>query len=47
MHSRLIHSPVPEYDGLYAVDERRHFMSYVYYINRDNLFEDLFAKLAK
>lgn len=43
----LIHSPIPEYDDRYAFDDNRHFIKYVYYINRDNLFADLFAKLAK
>ena len=43
----LIHSPIPEYDGRYAYDNSRHFMRYVYHINRDNLFADLFEKLKK
>lgn len=43
----LVRSPIPEYDGRYAYDSRRHFMKYVYYINRDKLFADLFAKLKK
>lgn len=43
----LIHSPIPEYDDRYAFDNSRHFIKYVYHIKRDNLFADLFAKLAK
>ncbi|MCI8292837.1 MAG: nucleoside hydrolase [Hespellia sp.] len=47
MEDCLIHSPIPEYDDRYALDNTRHFIRYVYYIKRDNLFADLFRKLAK
>ncbi|MDD4688234.1 MAG: nucleoside hydrolase [Eubacteriales bacterium] len=47
MKSRLIHSPIPEYDNRYAYDLSRHFMQYVYSIDRDMLFGDLFNKLLK
>ena len=47
MEDRYEHSPVFEYDNCYGVDLRRHFIKYVYHINRDILFEDMFAKLAK
>ena len=47
MKDCLIHSPIPEYDDHYAFDDSRHFIRYVYYINRDNLFADLFKKLAE
>ena len=47
MQDYLIHSPIPEYDHHYSFDERRHFMKYVYHVNRDKLFEDLFEKLAR
>lgn len=47
MLSSLKHSAIPEYDHRYALDDNRHFMSYVYHINRDSLFRDLFAKLAE
>ena len=47
MEDKLIHSPIPEYDDRYAFDDRRHFIKYVYYINRDALMADLFAKLRK
>lgn len=47
MQDRLEHSPIPEYDGYYAFDSTRHFYRYVYHINRDALFEDLFKTLAQ
>lgn len=47
MKDRLIPSPIPEYDKHYACDERRHFIKYVYSINRDALFEDLFKVLGE
>lgn len=43
---KLVHSPVPTYDNLYSFDETRHFIRYVYHIDRDKLFMDLFKKLA-
>lgn len=46
MKDRLIPSPIPEYDRQYACDENRHFIRYVYEINRDALFEDLFRVLG-
>lgn len=46
MQDRLEHSPIPEYDGHYAFDKRRHFIRYVYAINRDKLFEKLIKTLA-
>lgn len=47
MEECLVHSPIPEYDDRYAFDSNRHFIKYVYHINRDALFEDLFKKLAR
>lgn len=47
MFERLEPSPIPEYDDKWAFDRTRHFIKYVYGINRDPLFEDLFTKLAK
>ena len=47
MQDRLIPSPIPEYDKHYAVKENRHFIKYVYKINRDVLFEDLFRVLGE
>lgn len=46
MQDRLEYSPIPEYDGHYAFDKTRHFIKYVYAINRDRLFEHLFKTLA-
>lgn len=47
MRDRLVPSPIPQYDHHYSFDPGRHFIRYVYHINRDNLFEDLFRKLAQ
>ncbi len=43
----LIPSPIPEYDDHYAFDPGRHMIKYVYHINRDLLFADLFEKLKR
>lgn len=47
MKDRLVPSPIPQYDHHYSFDPNRHFIRYVYQVNRDALFEDLFRKLAK
>jgi inosine-uridine nucleoside N-ribohydrolase len=47
MQDVIVHAPIPEYDHRYSFDDRRHFMKYVYYINRDKLVQDLFEKLSK
>ncbi|MBQ6946687.1 MAG: nucleoside hydrolase [Clostridia bacterium] len=47
MKARLIDAPVPEYDQRYAADGNDHLVQYVWQINRDALFEDLFNKLTK
>jgi len=47
MSDRLEHAPIPEYGNRYSFDPRHHFYRYVYSINRDNLFKELFDKLAK
>jgi len=47
MRDRLEHSPIPGYNHYYCFDPRRHLYRYVYHINRDNLFKELFEKLAK
>lgn len=44
---RFEKSPIPEYDGHYAYDCNRHFIKYVYHINRDALVKDLFEKLIE
>lgn len=45
MEDRFEHSPIFEYDLHYGTDRSRHFIKYVYHINRDILFEDMFYKL--
>ena len=35
---RLERSPVPESDGRYAFDSTRHFIRYVYHVDRDKIF---------
>lgn len=47
MNDRFDHSPIPEYDDQYSFNKNRHLYKYVYHINRDQLFADLFEKLAK
>lgn len=47
MKDRLEKSPIPEYDHHYGFDPTRHLIKYVYYIDRDRLFADLFTKLAR
>lgn len=47
MEERLEHSPIPEYDHKWGVDKTRHFIKYVYGINRDALITDLFEKLSR
>lgn len=46
MKDKLMPSPIPEYDKHYAFNENRHLIKYVYTINRDELFEDLFTTLG-
>lgn len=46
MQDRLLAAPIPQYDHHYSFDPNRHLIRYVYKINRDALFEDLFEKLA-
>lgn len=47
MLDRLEYCPIPQYDNHYSFDKNRHFIRYVYHINRDKLFEDLFTKLQR
>jgi len=47
MLERFEPSPIPEYDGYYAFSKLRHPIRYVFHINRDALFEDLFKTLAE
>lgn len=47
MWDRLCAAPIPEYDQKYGFEEaNRHFIKYVYYINRDCVFEELFRRLT-
>ena len=45
MKSRLESSPIVTDSGVYGFDGRRHHIRYVYWINRDKLFTDLFKTL--
>lgn len=46
MSDRITHSFLPCYDKLYAQNKDGHYMNYVYHIERDIVFEDLFKKLG-
>lgn len=46
MRQRLIPSPVPQYDKHYSLEPDRHLISYVYEVDRDALFEELFKRLT-
>lgn len=47
MNERVIRCPIPEYDDKYAYCADNHFSKYIWYIKRNELFADLFAKLTK
>ena len=47
MSDLLIPAPIPEYDMQNAFCETRHLMRYVYDVNRDAVFEDLFRVLSE
>ena len=47
MLDKLISTPIPEYDHQYAMDPRRPLCQYVYHINRDALFADLFSRISR
>ena len=47
MLSKLIPTPIPEYDDRLSADPRRPLCRCVYHIERDALFGDLFAHLLK
>ena len=47
MESRIIKTPLPTYDHLYAVNYKGYPMRYVYRIWHDTLLNDLFQKLTK
>lgn len=44
--SQLVHSPVLTDQVTWSTDRGRHLIRYVYHINRDGAFRDLFTKLA-
>lgn len=46
MEDRIVNSPIPEYDHVYAFNSNRHFIKYVYHIKRDKLLQDLIEKLT-
>lgn len=46
MKDRICVSPIPEYDGQYGMKQNGHFIKYVYQIDRDALFKDLFERLG-
>ncbi len=46
MKERIIRAPLPEYDGFYSFPQKTHFIKYVWSINRNELFADLFGKLT-
>ncbi len=43
--SSLVHSPILTDQFTYSFSDNRHFIRYVYYINRDPIFRDFFDKL--
>lgn len=47
MNDRIEYAPLPEYDHRYCLRKDGYFYKYVYYINRDNLLEDLVNKLTR
>ena len=47
MKDRLIPTPVPEYDHHWHIDPQKALCRYVYYIQRDALFEDMFLHLSQ
>lgn len=47
MESRIIPTPIPTYDNLYATNYNGYPMRYVYNIKRDNLMSDLIQKLTE
>ncbi len=47
MLSRCEELTLPEYNGLYSKDKHNKKVQYVYYINRDELMQDLIEKITK
>ena len=46
MRDVLTAAPIPQYDHHYSFNPENHLIRYVYHIERDRLFEDLFRKLS-
>ncbi|MBO0452630.1 nucleoside hydrolase [Candidatus Enterococcus murrayae] len=46
MKDKLVYSPIMQDNHYYSWDFRRHFIKYVYFVERDKLMEDVFEKLA-
>ena len=46
MKDYLTPAPLPGYDHRYSFDPTRHLMRYVYEVDRDALFEDVFGRLG-
>lgn len=46
MYSKIIHSPIPQYDNTYKLSDDRQPIRYVNFIKRDALLEDLLEKLT-
>ena len=47
LRSRLMPTPLPGYDHRWHFPEGTPLCRYVYYVSRDDIFTDMFAKLAK
>ena len=47
MRTREVMLPLPSYENKYEESGEKYPVLYVYHINRDALFEDLFQKLTK
>lgn len=47
MEEIIIPCYMPEYDGTYSFDASRHKIKYIEWVNRDEIFADLFNKLAE
>jgi len=46
MLSKVVKRRLPSYEGTYSEETTEYPMSYIYYVNRDALMEDLFEKLT-
>ncbi|MBQ4074307.1 MAG: nucleoside hydrolase [Clostridia bacterium] len=47
MYDRAERAPIPQYDHHYSPNPQGHFYTYVWYVKRDAIFEDLFTRLTK